>query len=154
MVKVGFLTSTVPIARPRTGTGPIGRPYRVPVISISTVWLPSRRPSTRYSALPVSPAASSFTSSPVPSFPSRPGRATGWIRGDSPRSVFAIRSGSSPVNTTSSVPFGRMISALRSFTTRFESAGAAFPTISMTLKYWFRKPMSPGITTTPGIGGR
>ena len=38
-------------------------------------------------------------------------------------------------------------------TTRFEPAGATLPTINITLKNWFRKPMSPGMTMTPGIGG-
>lgn len=77
----------------------------------------------------------------------------GWVRGDSPSPVMAMRSGSSELPTTVSLPAGRTISALRSWTTRLEPSGAALPTISMTLKYWLRKPISPGITTTPGMGG-
>ena len=34
-----------------------------------------------------------------------------------------------------------------------ESSGAPLVTIARALKYWCRKPMLPGITTTPGIGG-
>jgi hypothetical protein len=38
-------------------------------------------------------------------------------------------------------------------TTRREPSGATLPTISITLKYWLRNPMSPGMTMTPGMGG-
>ena len=55
--------------------------------------------------------------------------------------------------TTVSVPGGRTMVAVRSDTTRREPPGATLPTMSSTLKYWLRNPMSPGITTTPGIGG-
>ena len=92
-------------------------------------------------------------SSPVPSLPSGPGCVTPAVRGDSPSTVFAIRSGSSALPTTVSFPAGSTIDAARSLTTRREPSGATLATISSTLKYWLRKPMSPGITTTPGIGG-
>ena len=152
-VNRGLRTSTAPAARPRTSTGPTGRPFSVALISISTTWLPSRRPSTRYSALPESPGPIDPMSSPVPSLPSGPGCTTIRMRWDSPCAVCAMRSGSSGVPTTWSRPGGSTISAVTSVTTRFDPSGAAFPTISSTLKYWLRKPMSPGITITPGIGG-
>ena len=50
--KLGSLTSTAPLAWPATSTGPLGSPCSTPRISMSTMWLPSRAPSTRNSALP------------------------------------------------------------------------------------------------------
>ena len=71
----------------------------------------------------------------------------------SPVANCAIASGSSGVPTTPSRPGGRTIVARNPVTTRFDPPGAALDTISITLKYWLRKPMSPGMTMTPGMGG-
>ena len=152
-VNFGLRTSTAPAARPRIGTGPIGRPLRVPASSISTTCVPSRRPSTRNSALPVCAGPSVVMSSPVPSCPSAPACVTGTRRADSPVARFAIRSGSSCEPTTLSMPGGRTMLAVSSDTTRFDPSGATLATISMTLKNWLRNPMSPGMTMTPGMGG-
>ena len=123
------------------------------MIANSMVCVPSRLPSTRYSALPLSPGPMSSTSSEVPSLPSGPGLRMAWSCGTGPAAVCAMRSGSSSVPTTPSSPLGRTMLACRFVTTRFEPAGATLPTISITLKNWSRKPMSPGMTTTPGMGG-
>jgi len=64
-----------------------------------------------------------------------------------------MRNGSSPEPTTVSLPAGRLISAKRFSTTSPEPSGATLPTMSMTEKYWFKKPISPGMTITPGMGG-
>ncbi len=152
-VKRGLRTFTMPAARPWIGTGPTGSPSSVAAIVISTTWLPSRRPSTRNSALPVSPGAIVVMSSAVPSAPSGPACVMALMRGVSPAVVRAIASGSSGVPATSSFPVGSRIVAERSRTTRFDPAGATLPTMSSTLKNWLRNPMSPGITMTPGMGG-
>ncbi len=89
-------------------------------------------------------------SSAVPSLPSGPGCTTGCMREHFAAlgAAHAQRIVGEP--TTVSLPGGSTISAFRSVTTRFEPAGATLPTISITLKNWFRKPMSPGIDDDAG----
>src|SRR5213594_2779740 len=137
---VGLRTSTTPLALPLILTGPIGSPSRVPEILIWTWCVPSRRPSTRNSALPLWPGATKRRSSAVPSLPSGPGWATDWILGWGAGGVptTAMRRGSSLVSGTVSLPAGSTISALMSRTTRLDWPGATLETISSTLKNWLR----------------
>src|SRR3989442_11652309 len=129
---VGLRTPTTPVALPMIFRGPIASPYSVPEILIWTWSVPSCRPSTRNSALPLWPGPTKKMSSAVPSLPSGPGWATDWILdcecGGVPTT--AMRSGSSLVSGTGSLPAGSTISALMSRTTRLDCPRATLETIN------------------------
>ena len=74
-------------------------------------------------------------------------------RGDSPAAVRAMRSGSSFEPDHVVVAWRQDDAGGQVADDEVRPVGATLATISMTLKNWFRNPMSPGMTMTPGIGG-
>ena len=135
------------------------RPSSRPSIVTSITCRPSFRPSTRNSAWPVSPGWSRIAvvggaELAVGARRRRPAASAGPPRRVRPREAQRIvaRRGVG-ARRPDRLPSGSVIDALSSRTERPEPFGAAFSVKSITEKNWFSRPIRPGTTSRPGIGG-